>query len=164
MPQKRNPVGASVLVALSHHVIALNGAVQGATLHRQQRDGAAWFTEWLSLPPMIMAVAKGLSLAADLVETLAPQTDRMAQNLADPLDLIQAEVLSFALAAHMPRPDAQAIVKALCAEATQSGTSLSALLARDHPGLDLAFPDPLGQAPAEARKFAAAVARRARDA
>lgn len=164
MPQKQNPVGASVLVALSQHVIALNGAVQGAARHRQQRDGAAWFTEWLSLPPMIMAVAKGLSLAADLVETLAPQTDRMAQNLADPLDLIQAEALSFALAAHMPRPDAQAIVKALCAEATQSGTSLSALLARDHPGLDLALPDPLGQAPAEARKFAAAVARRARDA
>jgi len=162
MPQKQNPVGASVLVALSRHVIALNGAMQGAALHRQQRDGAAWFTEWLSLPAMIMAVAKGLSLAAELMETLEPQTGRMAQNLADPLGLIQAEALSFALAAHMPRPDAQAIVKALCQEAMESGTPLTALLARDHPGLELRPGIPLGAAPIEARDFAATVSERLR--
>jgi len=164
MPQKQNPVDASVLVALSRHVVALNGAMQGAAAHRQQRDGAAWFTEWLSLPPMVMAVAKGLSTAAEMMKTLTPQADRMAQNLADPLDLIQAEALSFALAAHMPRPEAQAIVKTLCREAMESGTPLTALLARDHPGLDLAPPDPLGQAPAEARRFAEAAARHDSDA
>ena len=164
MPQKQNPVGASVLVALSHHIMALNGAMQGAALHRQQRDGAAWFTEWLSLPAMVMGVARGLSLAADLIETLEPQIDRMAQNLADPLDLIRAEALSFALAAHMPRPEAQAIVKTLCQEAMETGTPLSALLARDHPGLELTLADPLGQAPVEARDFAAAVSRLPEDA
>lgn len=157
MPQKQNPVGASVLVALARHVIALNGAMQGAGLHRQQRDGAAWFTEWLSLPAMVMGTAKALATAAELIETLEPQTDRMAENLSDPLGLIHAEALSFALAAHIPRPEAQAEVKALCKQALASGTALPDLLARAHPDLDLTLTAPLGHAPEEARAFAAAV-------
>lgn len=157
MPQKQNPVGASVLVALARHVIALNGAMQGAALHRQQRDGAAWFTEWLSLPAMVMGTAKALTTAADLIETLEPQSERMAENLSDPLGLIHAEALSFALAAHIPRPDAQAEVKALCRQAQETGTPLQDLLARAHPDLDLTQSAPLGQAPDEARAFARAV-------
>jgi len=41
MPQKQNPVAASALAALARHVIGLASLVQGAALHRQQRDGAA---------------------------------------------------------------------------------------------------------------------------
>ena len=163
MPQKQNPVGASVLIALARHVQALNGAVQGAALHRQQRDGAAWFTEWLSLPAMVMGVAKGLSVAADLAETLEPQVARMADNLDDPLGLIHAEALSFALAAHMTRPEAQAAVKAACKEALATGTPLLSLLETAHPGVELAGVTEtltaMGEAPAEARAFARAVGR-----
>ncbi|MGI3186244.1 lyase family protein [Nioella aestuarii] len=162
MPQKQNPVGASVLIALARHVQALNVAVQGAALHRQQRDGAAWFTEWLSLPAMIMGVAKGLSVAADLAETLDPQADAMSARLNDPLGLIHAEALSFALAAHMPRPEAQAVVKTACKDAIATGTPLLSVLERTHPGLGLAeVTDParaMGDAPSEARAFAQAVA------
>ncbi|WP_420396958.1 lyase family protein [Nioella sp.] len=162
MPQKQNPVGASVLIALARHVQALNGAMQGAALHRQQRDGAAWFTEWLSLPAMVMGVAKGLSIAADLAETLEPQAEVMAARLNDPLGLIHAEALSFALAAHMPRPEAQAVVKSACKEALATGTPLLALLEAAHPDAELAaVTDPvrsMGEAPAEARAFAKAVA------
>ena len=161
MPQKQNPVGASVLVALARHVQALNGAMQGAALHRQARDGAAWFTEWLSLPAMVMGVAKGLSIAADLAETLEPQVEVMAARLNDPLGLIHAEALSFALAAHTPRPDAQAAVKSACKEAMAAGTPLLALLQAVHPAVNLAdVVDPaqaMGDAPAEARAFAKAV-------
>jgi 3-carboxy-cis,cis-muconate cycloisomerase len=162
MPQKQNPVGASVLIALARHVQALNGAMQGAALHRQQRDGAAWFTEWLSLPAMVMGVGKGLSIAADLAETLEPQAEVMAARLNDPLGLIHAEALSFALAAHMPRPEAQAVVKAACKEALAAGTRLLDLLDAAHPGAELArVTEPAqarGMAPSEARAFAQAVA------
>lgn len=161
MPQKQNPVGASVLVALTRHVQALNSAIQGAALHRQQRDGAAWFTEWLSLPAMIVGVAKGLAIAADLAETLVPQVVVMAERLDDPLGLIHAEALSFALATHMPRPEAQAVVKAACKEAIASGTPLVSLLEGAYPGLGLLRVtdtlSSLGDAPDEARAFARAV-------
>ena len=168
MPQKQNPVGASVLIALARHVQALNGAMQGAALHRQQRDGAAWFTEWLSLPPMLMGVAKSLSIAADLAETLDPQAARMAANLDDPLGLIHAEALSFTLAAHMPRPEAQSAVKTACKQALASATPLLTLLQAAFPGLPLTGATgpltALGDAPAEARRFAQAVSTASRDA
>ena len=61
---------------------------------------------------------------------------------------------------HLPRPEAQAAVKALCREALDTQTPLSALVARDFPQIDAAVFDPsrqLGQAPQEATAFAAAV-------
>ena len=69
-----------------------------------------------------------------------------------------AEALSFALAARMPRPEAQARVKTLITEAAATGDSLARTAAAAYPDLDLgAVLDPmaqLGQAPATARAFA----------
>lgn len=39
MPQKHNPVGPSVLVANARQLVVLAGVVQGAGVHRQNRDG-----------------------------------------------------------------------------------------------------------------------------
>lgn len=159
MPQKQNPVGPSVLVALSRHVTALTAALTGAGVHRQQRDGAAWFTEWLTLPQICIATGRALTLALDLAGRIAPRPEAMARNLEDGSGLIHAEAISFALARHMPRPEAQAIIKALCAEvqtrhAAGAAVSLTTLVRNAYPALDLALAAELGAAPAEARAFA----------
>ena len=160
MPQKSNPVLPSVLVALARHTNTLNGAIQGAALHRQQRDGAAWMTEWLSLPQVALASARALAVADDLAQGITPNPDRMRAAIDDGLGLTYAEALSFALAGTMPRPEAQKAVKAVCAEARDSGTPLATLAARHWPetvSASLFTPEAqLGQAPAEARAFAAA--------
>ncbi|ARO15284.1 adenylosuccinate lyase [Ketogulonicigenium robustum] len=160
MPQKQNPVGPSVIVALSHQVTALNAAFQGAAVHRQQRDGAAWFTEWLTLPQIVLCTGRALTLARDVVAGLTPDQAAMARNMDAGGGLIHAEAYSFALARHMPRPAAQARVKDLCAEAMARGQSLGALVAAAFPELALGDVEHagLGEAPAEARAFAAAVA------
>lgn len=159
MPQKQNPVGPSVLVALARMAVALNGALQGAGLHRQQRDGAAWFTEWLALPQLAIGTARGLALAADLSPRIAPDPQAMRAPL-DGLGLIHAEALTFLLAETLPRPEAQAAVKALAARARATGTPLPDLAEAAHPGLGLAArlrPEmQLGVAPDEAHTFAAA--------
>ncbi len=118
MPQKANPVGPSVLGALAAVVGALNGAVQGAAVHRQQRDGAAWMTEWLSLPQMVLMTGKALTLAGDLASDLEPVPEAMKRHLHAGSDTIFAEALSFALARTLPRAEAQAKVGDLSAEAT----------------------------------------------
>lgn len=156
MPQKQNPVGPSVLVALARQAVALVGAVQGAGLHRQQRDGAAWFTEWLVLPQLCISTGRALALALDLAGRIAPDPAAMARGLEGDLGLIHAEAFSFALARRMPRPEAQARIADLCAEAVQSGTPLPVLVGRAFPGL--AADTGLGTAPAEARAFAALAA------
>lgn len=157
MPQKSNPVLPSLLVALARHLVALNATMQGADLHRQQRDGAAWFTEWLSLPQMCLGLARGLSAATDLIGGITPDPTRMRAAIDDGTDLVHAEALSFALSAILPRPEAQSSVKALCERVRQGDGSLGDLARKTWPEQDFAdlfTPErQLGTAPDEARRF-----------
>lgn len=159
MPQKQNPVAPSSLVALANQGSGLLSILHGAALQQHQRDGAAWFSEWLCLPQIVLGAASAARLGRELCAGIAPQPTAMADALASGLDMIHAEALSFALTAEMPRPEAQAKVKALCLEATDSGIALRDLVARDFPTLESdALFDParqLASAPAEALRFAA---------
>ncbi|MEM8629968.1 MAG: adenylosuccinate lyase family protein [Pseudomonadota bacterium] len=160
MPQKANPVGPSVLGALASYSVGLSSVLHTAGVHRQERDGAAWFSEWLALPQLVLATSRALATANDTVEGLEPRPERMSENLRLGGGLIFAEALSFALARQMPRPEAQGAVKALCADVAKTGTSLADLANARWPETDLreVF-EPrrqLGTAPVEARHFAAA--------
>ncbi|WP_299622404.1 lyase family protein [uncultured Tateyamaria sp.] len=159
MPQKQNPVGPSALVALNHQMAGLRASLQAASTHQFQRDGAAWFTEWMVLPQIALCAASALEIACRLAEGMEPVPDRMAENTGG-LGLIHAEALSFALAATMSRPDAQARTKELVAEAVQSAAPLGRVAQAAHPDLPATLFDPssqMGAAPAEARAFAARV-------
>ncbi|MCF8484676.1 MAG: adenylosuccinate lyase family protein [Rhodobacteraceae bacterium] len=156
MPQKQNPVGPSVLVALSRQATALSSVMQDATVHGLQRDGAAWFTEWLTLPQLCLSTGKALSLSLDLAGKIAPDADAMARNLGQHGGLIHAEALTFALAQQMPRPEAAGVVASLVAEVRDGQGTLLALAKDRWPELDLS--QNLGTAPDEARAFAALVA------
>jgi 3-carboxy-cis,cis-muconate cycloisomerase len=158
MPQKVNPVLPSLMVALARHGQGLVAALQGAALHRQNRDGSAWFVEWLALPDLAMSTARALSAAGTCVATLEPVPGRMAELLEDSGGLIHAEALAFALSARMPRPEAQAAVKVLCEAVRAGGGTLSGLAAQRWPDLHFDFGTGLGTAPEEARAFASAAA------
>ena len=161
MPQKANPVAPSALVALARHAVGLNATLQAAPMHRLQRDGAAWLTEWLTLPQLCQTLGGALRVADETLQGLGPNPQAMTANI-DPsgLGLIYAEALSFALTRQMPRPEAQAQIAALCAEARTTSTPLPDLAQRDIPDLDVSSFTPLaqmGQAPREARAFASAI-------
>ena len=160
MPQKQNPVLPSAMAATARQAAGLNATLQGAALHRLDRDGAAWFTEWLTLPQLCLAATATLIHAQSLSKALAPVPSAMLAAMTDGQNLIHAEALSFALARHLPRPEAQAAIKALCKEAGASGADLAALAMQAYPDLDLApvfdAAAQMGHAPDEAGRFAAA--------
>ena len=114
----------------------------------------------LTLPQLCLGLGRALIAAAEITGGLSPDPKTMHQNIDDGTGLIYAEALSFALAARMPRPEAQAAVKSLCTEARQSVTSLAELTAGKWPDFDpgdLFSPQAqLGSAPADARQFAQA--------
>ena len=153
LPQKQNPVAASSLVALGHQARGLEATLKASAVHKHQRDGAAWFTEWLVLPQICLGTASALTVAKALLASLEPQT----APVGDSLGLLHAEALSYALTTDMPRPEAQIATKALCKEAQESGTPLQDLVSRDHPSIDAkALFDPklrMGHAPTAARDF-----------
>jgi 3-carboxy-cis,cis-muconate cycloisomerase len=157
MPQKQNPVGAAALAALCRHVIAQADMLQSAGIHRQQRDGAAWFVQWLALPPMCISLSRALSLAGELAGQITPNLAAMSRPLTTGAGLIYAESLSFALAKTMPRPQAAALVKDWCTRAPRLGLHLLDLAAQHDPATDwhaAIRADALGCAPDEARAFA----------
>lgn len=128
MPQKANPVGGETLVALARFNAGLLSNMYTALVHPQERDGIAWSLEWLSLPQMAAATGAGLAHAQNLAESLRPDPERMRANLGASDGLVLAEAATFALAGHMPKPEAEALVKAACADAKASGRHLTAIL------------------------------------
>ena len=160
MPQKQNPVAASAIVALSQQAAALHTGLTLSAQYQHQRDGAAWFAEWMLLPQVVLSAASAVQKAVALVQDTQPVPERMMTALGQNGDTIYAEALSFALAARLPRPEAQAEVKRLCLQAAEERQPLSALALAAYPDLpdDLFRPRAqLGQAPTEARAFVARV-------
>ena len=128
IPQKVNPVGAETLIALARYNAGLLAGLHQALVHAQERDGAAWSLEWLSLPQMAAATAAALRHAQILAEGLEADSGRMRANVQASGGLLLAEAAAFALAAHMPKPRAEALVKAACAEASAAERPLLAVL------------------------------------
>ena len=70
MAHKSNPVNAEVLVALARFNAGLSGTLAQALVHENERSGAAWTLEWLTLPQMLATTGASLRLAALLLEQL----------------------------------------------------------------------------------------------
>lgn len=155
MPQKTNPVGPSILVALNIQMGGLRAALQQAAVHQHQRDGTAWFAEWSIVPEIALSAATALQITKALDVT--PDVARMAGNLAASRGLLQAEALSFALGARMSRPAAQAETKRLVAQARATNRDLGDVSTEAFGDLPAGLFDPkgnLGDAPDTARRFA----------
>lgn len=68
MPHKSNPVLAELLVALARHTATLSGGMQQAMIHEQERSGAAWTLEWLTLPDLVQTAGRALTAAAEMLD------------------------------------------------------------------------------------------------
>lgn len=128
LPQKANPVIAEVLVSLARHAATLAGGMHQAAIHANERDGAAWTLEWLTLPPLILAAGAALARAGEALLALRIDEKRMQANLDASNGLVLAEAASFALAEHLPREAVAVLVKQGVAETLASGRHLFEVL------------------------------------
>lgn len=71
MAHKSNPVNAEVLVALARYNAGLLGPLQQSMVHENERSGAAWTLEWLTLPPIVVTAGASLRLGNLLLEQLS---------------------------------------------------------------------------------------------
>ncbi len=130
LPQKHNPIGAETLVTLARLNAGLLGTLHQAVIEEHERGGSGWTLEWAVLPQMAAATGAALKHARDLVADLDVDAGRMRANLDASNGLLLAEAASFALSEHMPRAEAQALVKQACAEAQRSGRHLMDVMAK----------------------------------
>lgn len=111
MPQKSNPVTGEALVVAARLNATLLGSLHQAQIQEHERGGVGWQMEWATLPTMVVTTGAALAKTEALLNRLAVGVERMRANLAPENGLILAEAATFALAEHMPRPEAQALVK-----------------------------------------------------
>lgn len=155
LPQKANPVAAETLVTLARTNAALLGGLHQALVAAQERDGAAWGIEWLTLPQMCVATGAATRHAANLAAGLSADADRIAATFAADQGLMLAEAAVFALAETMPRPEAEARVREAIGLARRDGLDLTeALAAGGTPVPGLAAAAAIGEAAAQADHFA----------
>lgn len=110
MPQKANPIQSEMVVALGTIAQALHGGLCAAASPVEERDGASWTVEWVLLPQLLVTTGCALRHALVLADTLSVDAVRMQSTVHDNSQLM-AEAASFALAEHLPRAEAQALVK-----------------------------------------------------
>ncbi|MEO0773833.1 MAG: 3-carboxy-cis,cis-muconate cycloisomerase [Pseudomonadota bacterium] len=66
MAHKNNPILAELLVTLARFNATQIAGLHHAMIHEQERSGAAWALEWMILPQMAQATARGLRVAHEL--------------------------------------------------------------------------------------------------
>jgi len=128
MPQKANPVGCEVMVTAARFNAALVSAMHQALIQEHERGGPGWQLEWATLPQMVTSAGGALKHALAVTGNLKVDAARMRANLDASNGLILAEAAGFALARHMTRKDAQALVKEACRKVAETGQPLMEIL------------------------------------
>jgi 3-carboxy-cis,cis-muconate cycloisomerase len=136
MPQKRNPVLATLIVSAGRQVPALALVLAQSMIAEDERPAGAWHTEWQALREALRLVGGAAFTAAELAEGLEVHPDRMRANIELTHGAIVAERLAVALTPELGKAQAKAL---LAQASTTAGATFGEVL-RSLPelaGLDL---------------------------
>jgi 3-carboxy-cis,cis-muconate cycloisomerase len=131
MPHKHNPVGSVVALAAATRVPGLVATMLSATVMEHERGVGGWHAEWETLAEIVTLTAGSLNHMIDVVSGLQINAETMMQNMRQMQGQIMAESVTTAIAEHLGRGNAQAIVEEVCTRASADGIELRAALAND---------------------------------
>jgi 3-carboxy-cis,cis-muconate cycloisomerase len=124
MPQKRNPVGCAIALAAAVRAPGLVSTLLTAAVQEHERGLGGWQAEWEPLPELFRLAGAAGHAMADVFSGLHVDAQRMQANLDLGRGLPFAEQVAMALAEHLGRTDAHALVEHACRQAQQSGRQL----------------------------------------
>ena len=131
MPQKRNPVSASVALAAALRAPGLVATLLGAMVQEHERGLGGWQAEWDTLPDLVLVSAGGAEAVADALESLSVDTERMRANIDASGGNLLAESIAMALAESLGKREAHACVAAACRRAADERRPLADVLGDD---------------------------------
>jgi 3-carboxy-cis,cis-muconate cycloisomerase len=131
MPQKRNPVGASIALAAAVRVPGLVATMLAAAVQEHERGLGDWPAEWETLPEIVQLTGGALDAMAEVAAGLDVHRERMRANLEVTKGLIFAEAVQMALAPSIGRDAAHALVASACRRAVAQDAHLRDILAAE---------------------------------
>jgi 3-carboxy-cis,cis-muconate cycloisomerase len=142
MPQKQNPVLATLLVSAARQAPAYAAMLGQSMLAEDERSPGGWHSEWQPLRETLRLAGGVAHTAAELVSGLRVFPDRLAANLAMGGGTIVAERLGVVLAPVLGKAAAKELLGRLAGQAA-AGEGTFAGLVRAAPELRDAFGDEL---------------------
>lgn len=134
MPQKRNPVLATLIRSAALQVPALAAVLTQCMLSEDERSAGAWHAEWQPLRECLRLTGGAAHTAVELAEGLVVRPERMRANLGLTGGQIVAERLVAALAPLLGRGAARELLTRAVEAAQRQGRPLAEQLAEE-PGL-----------------------------
>ena len=131
MPQKRNPVSASVALAAAIRAPGLVATMLGAMVQEHERGLGGWQAEWDTLPDLVLVSAGGARAVADALDSLSVDAERMRANIDASGGALLAESVAMALADSLGKREAHACIEAACHRAADEHRPLADVLGDD---------------------------------
>jgi 3-carboxy-cis,cis-muconate cycloisomerase len=129
MPQKRNPVGASVVLAASLRAPGLVATMLAAMPQEHERALGGWQAEWETLPELVRVAAGAARHTAEMLAGLEIDAARMRANADLTHGVSLAEAVSMALAEHIGKFHAHGTIGAASKRAIAERRPLADVLA-----------------------------------
>jgi 3-carboxy-cis,cis-muconate cycloisomerase len=111
MPQKRNPVAATMVLAAATIVPNLVATLFSAQVGEHERATGAWQAEWSTFPALLLVVSGAVRAIVEIAEGLDIDAERMRANLHITHGQIMAEAVMMALASKVGRQNAHHLVE-----------------------------------------------------
>ncbi len=124
MPQKRNPVDATLALAAARLCTGQVTIMLNAMAQEHERATGGWQAELVAVPEIFGFASGAVSHVLGALRGLQVNVARMRENLTHDAGMLMAESLSVALAPALGRPDAQRLVQQVVNDARGSGRSL----------------------------------------
>jgi 3-carboxy-cis,cis-muconate cycloisomerase len=145
MPQKRNPVLASTVLAAATATPHLAATILSAQVQEHERAAGTWPAEWITFPTLMLLASGAMAAIAEIAEGLEVDPSRMLANLDASGGAIMAEAVSFALAPKLGKKEAHGILAAATRSAAASHRHLKDVLLADQRVTEALSPEQLAQ-------------------
>ncbi|MBB4678127.1 3-carboxy-cis,cis-muconate cycloisomerase [Crossiella cryophila] len=129
MPQKRNPVLATLILAAARQTPALSSILTQCLISEDERAAGAWHAEWQPLREVLRLTIGAAHTAAELVTGLEVFPDRLRANLALSGGTIVSERLNVALAPVLGKAPAKKLLARISLASAATGIPFGELLA-----------------------------------
>jgi 3-carboxy-cis,cis-muconate cycloisomerase len=134
MPQKQNPVLATLIATAARQVPAQVLVLYQAIAVEDERSAGGWHAEWQPLRECLRLVAGAAACAVELATGLQVRPVRMAANLTMTGGAVVSERVTAVIAPALGKATAKRLLTAAVSRAEETGGDLAAVLAQDLEG------------------------------
>ncbi len=130
MPHKRNPVGAAIVLAATHHAPMMAAVITSAMPQEHERALGGWQAEWPTLSALVGCLGSAVEAMSEVAPGLTIDLDAIQANMDATEAAVFAERATFLLAEKMGKEKAGALVEKALAQVQEKGGSFVEALGR----------------------------------